>query len=406
MQTRDGGLSFWPGGDNPAEYPSVYALHFLTMVEKGREFDLPEDGMRALRDYVWRMVEDPGDGNMARLSNRVYGTYALSLGGDLRAVEQIARFDSTPMPTPSRFLLAAAVAATTRDTNRVKLYLSSAPHAPYVVTGPDAALSSDIRNTAVELLALNETGTDPAGAAERADILGRFLDSGTEATTQESAFIIAALSGYLSSVRADLGQASATVEGPDGTSTIAGETIWYGQREGAGTSYTVSNTGKTPVFVMITTRGVPAAPSVEPVALGMAVERAFFTRDAAPLDLAAPLAQTDALVVGITLRLEKDEEHVVVADLLPAGFEIENPRLDSDAIPGAAFEGAVTPSYLDVRDDRLILAFEALPKGSHKFYYVVRAVTPGTYQYPPVNAECMYAPATRAASAPGAVTVQ
>jgi uncharacterized protein YfaS (alpha-2-macroglobulin family) len=31
-----------------------------------------------------------------------------------------------------------------------------------------------------------------------------------------------------------------------------------------------------------------------------------------------------------------------------------------------------------------------LKRGTHKFYYIVRAVTPGTYQYPAVEAECMY----------------
>ncbi|MCL4694625.1 MAG: hypothetical protein KJ060_19200, partial [Candidatus Hydrogenedentes bacterium] len=63
---------------------------------------------------------------------------------------------------------------------------------------------------------------------------------------------------------------------------------------------------------------------------------------------------------------------------------------EPDAIPTGPFDGAATPSHLEIRDDRLVVAFDELDRGTHKFYYIARAVTPGTYQYPAVEAECMY----------------
>jgi len=99
-------------------------------------------------------------------------------------------------------------------------------------------------------------------------------------------------------------------------------------------------------------------------------------------------------------------KNVIVADLLPAGFEIENPRLDADVLAGQKLEGAATPAYLEIRDDRLVVAFDALEAGTHHFYYLVRAVTPGSFQYPPVHAECMYDPAVRGASLPGSVEIK
>ena len=59
-------------------------------------------------------------------------------------------------------------------------------------------------------------------------------------------------------------------------------------------------------------------------------------------------------------------------------------------LSGDTFKGADTPSFLELRDDRLVLAFDELATGSHRYYYVVRAVTPGKYVYPPAQAECMY----------------
>jgi uncharacterized protein YfaS (alpha-2-macroglobulin family) len=89
-------------------------------------------------------------------------------------------------------------------------------------------------------------------------------------------------------------------------------------------------------------------------------------------------------------------QYLVVADLVPAGFEIENPRLESGATPNPAFESGLTPSYLEIRDDRLVAAFDSLDQGEHQFFYVVRAVTPGAYRYPALEAECMYDASIRA----------
>jgi uncharacterized protein YfaS (alpha-2-macroglobulin family) len=81
-------------------------------------------------------------------------------------------------------------------------------------------------------------------------------------------------------------------------------------------------------------------------------------------------------------------ENIVITDLLPAGFEIENPR--TREIPGMDWiKNASTPTSLDVRDDRINM-FVDMYSNRQVYYYAVRAVTPGVYHMGPVSADAMY----------------
>ena len=81
-------------------------------------------------------------------------------------------------------------------------------------------------------------------------------------------------------------------------------------------------------------------------------------------------------------------ENVVVTDMLPAGFEIENPRLN-DSRDMSWIKDQSSPDYFDVRDDRIHF-FTSVDKNERNFYYLVRAVTPGNFRMGPVSADAMY----------------
>ena len=74
---------------------------------------------------------------------------------------------------------------------------------------------------------------------------------------------------------------------------------------------------------------------------------------------------------------------MIVADYLPAGFEIDNPRLVSSGETGtlAWIEDAQEPVHSEFRDDRFSAAFERKAGDPAVFTvaYVVRAVSPGRY---------------------------
>ena len=87
---------------------------------------------------------------------------------------------------------------------------------------------------------------------------------------------------------------------------------------------------------------------------------------------------------------------VMVADYLPAGFEIDNPHLVSSGDTGTLpwITDAAQPVDTEFRDDRFTAAFDR-KRGDPAMFtvaYVVRAVSPGNYVLPQASVEDMYRP--------------
>ncbi|HQH53759.1 MAG TPA: MG2 domain-containing protein [Candidatus Hydrogenedentes bacterium] len=409
MQTASGGLGYWPGSDEPYPYGSVYGLHFLTLVKNGREFELPEQPIEALQDYVRGIANDwTQKESQSNLYLRAYATYVLALGGDINAIHQIRRFDNISMPRSARYLLAAALAKSTEDKDRVAMYLTSTPSQAYEVAERGGTLNSDIRNTAVEVLSLAQIDPNSPDLHAKAKDLIQYLSSDRTWNTQERAFVVSALSDYLESLGANADQASATIAGPNGQQQIQGRTIFREKHEGAGGEYIVANNGQSTVFVNVTTAGIPEKPDTDGYAEDITIGRRYFTSQGAPYAPENAFLQSDSYVVELTVTPKQSVENVVVVDKLPAGFEIENPRLNAETLPPGKFKEVTNPSYVDVRDDRIVLAFNNLESKAegHRYYYVVRAVTPGAYQAPSATAECMYDASVRAANAVSNVEVK
>ena len=92
--------------------------------------------------------------------------------------------------------------------------------------------------------------------------------------------------------------------------------------------------------------------------------------------------------------------------MLPAGFEIENPRLQSRK--GVAWIGrkAYQPMYMDIRDDRMIIFGNFRLGQTRKFYYGLRAVTAGNFILPPIRGEAMYAPSKASVASSGKIVIK
>jgi hypothetical protein len=157
----------------------------------------------------------------------------------------------------------------------------------------------------------------------------------------------------------------------------------------------VTNTSEGPLQAVVTVSGAPLVP--EPAAeKGFKIERLYYTLDGKPADPAkAKQNQRFAVVLKIT-EPQPQLARVMVADYLPAGFEIDNPHLVSSGDTGTLdwIENALEPVNAEFRDDRFSAAFDRKSGDAAVFTvaYVVRAVSPGRYVLPQATVEDMYRP--------------
>ena len=103
-------------------------------------------------------------------------------------------------------------------------------------------------------------------------------------------------------------------------------------------------------------------------------------------------------------------DDAIVVDHLPAGFEIDNPRLVSSGDSGTLdwIEDGEEPEHTEFRDDRFTAAIDRASDDKSVFTvaYIVRAVSPGKYVLPQAYVEDMYNPSRYGRTGTGSVEVR
>ena len=218
-------------------------------------------------------------------------------------------------------------------------------------------------------------------------------------TTQEKAFLLLAanaLSGGQSTINvAVTGQA---------TSTSAGVYKLDGAQMRSPPSFT--NRGNGQLWVTSVARGSPAS-APPPAYDGLAATKQLWTPGGSQIN-GTSFTQGDRLIVSISVMAsDMRRTPLVVADLLPAGFEIEAVLRPEDAAPSGAYSFLGELGYLDIaeaRDDRFVASVDLFDQRRVTMAYMVRVVTPGVFTMPGVVAEHMYKPDTFART--GSQTIQ
>ncbi|HEY0332356.1 MAG TPA: alpha-2-macroglobulin [Stenotrophomonas sp.] len=172
--------------------------------------------------------------------------------------------------------------------------------------------------------------------------------------------------------------------------------------------------GDAPMYASLDIAGIPRK-APEPDSRNIGVERAWFTTDGQPWT-PRPIKEGEALIVRVSITADQSMPDALLTDLLPAGLEIENFNLGDakqwadvvvDGIEISDRSDAAEVRHEEFRDDRYVAALSLSSGGTAKVFYLVRAVTPGTYNVPPPLVEDMYRPDLRGVgkSTPGTITV-
>ncbi|MET0755228.1 MAG: alpha-2-macroglobulin family protein, partial [Pseudoxanthomonas sp.] len=172
--------------------------------------------------------------------------------------------------------------------------------------------------------------------------------------------------------------------------------------------------GQPPLFVSLEIAGIPrAAPAFDNRQIG--IERRYYTTDGKEWK-GGSLKEGEALIVRVSITANETMPDALFTDLLPAGLEIENFNLGDakqwadvvvDGIEITDRSSSADIKHEEYRDDRYVAALKLDRGQAAKVFYLVRAVTPGTYAVPPPLVEDMYRPDIRGVgkSTPATITV-
>ncbi|MEE2691788.1 MAG: alpha-2-macroglobulin [Pseudomonadota bacterium] len=408
-QSSDGAFGLWAEGDGWASpWLGAYVADFLYRASQ-QGYGVPEESMNRAYDALaqiarvdrwmsvrYQVTANTGTGSndtndYLRRRSAAYAFYVLARAGradlsDLRYFHD-ALLDKTPSPL-AKAHIAAALALMGDRARSTSAFKKAVDAIGFKNTGD--YYQTPLRDAAGVLALAAE-----AGRADLVDSLaGRFADlmrAPEELHTQEKAFVLLASQALLKNAGPlALSSGGKRLENlkPAPSFTLDSEALKDG------VSY--RNDGDGPVFRTVTVSGAPSS-APPATAQGFALEKRVATRDGRPADLGA-VKQNDRLVVVLTGQATADRLHpAIIADLLPAGFEIEavlKPEDGAGYNDSGPYKWVGEISYTKVaeaRDDRFVAAID-IRRDRFTLAYIVRAVTPGTFVMPGAVIEDMYRP--------------
>lgn len=422
-QGPDGAIGLWRVGDRWASpWLGAYVTDFLYRA-KAEGYGVPTEALERaysslqdiarvdrwyLASYQTQVAEFDNNNDtrdFLRRRSAAYALYVLARAGqadlsDLRYFHD-ALLDETPSPL-ARAHIGAALALM-GDRARANSAFEKAI-AAFGWQNRGDYYQTNLRDVAGVLALAVEAGQTDKTEAITEQFISVMKDPNAM-HTQEKAFTLLAAQALLR----EGGSISLSVNGesladlpPAPSFTLAGGEI------ADGVSY--RNDGDGQIFRSLTVSGAPnTAPPA--AAQGFTLTKRIATRDGRPADLAS-VRQNDRLVVVITGTASDRRMHpAIIADLLPAGFEIEtilDPEDGGGRDRNGPYKWAGELSYARVaeaRDDRFVAAVDVRGGDRFTLAYVVRAVTPGEFVMPGAVVEDMYRPGVFARTSVGRVSI-
>ncbi|MEQ8751582.1 MAG: alpha-2-macroglobulin family protein, partial [Amphiplicatus sp.] len=408
-QSSDGAFGLWAEGDGWASpWLGAYVGDFLYRARE-QGFGVPDESMNRAYDALaqiarvdrwmsvrYQVTANTGTGSndtndYLRRRSAAYAFYVLARAGradlsDLRYFHD-ALLDQTPSPLAKAHIAAALaiMGDRARSTNAFKKALDAIG---FENTGD--YYQTPLRDVSGVLALAAEAGrTDLVDGL--ADRFADLMKEPERLHTQEKAFVLLASQALLKNA----GPMALSSNGQqlENLKPAPSFSLDAAALEG-GVSY--RNDGDGPVFRTVTVSGAPAS-APPATAQGFTLEKRIATREGRPADLST-VKQNDRLVVVLTGQASADRLHpAIIADLLPAGFEIEailKPEDGGGRDTSGPYKWIGEISYTKVseaRDDRFVAAMD-IRRQRFTLAYIVRAVTPGSYVMPGAVIEDMYKP--------------
>ncbi|MGB1237578.1 MAG: alpha-2-macroglobulin family protein [Pseudomonadales bacterium] len=406
MQRSSGGFGLWSDQSPEEHWLSVYVLDFMLRARK-LGYSVPEQGLDKARQRVGAYLRNPDKissyrrdiGSDEKIAVRSYAAQVLAREGQAPLSVMRRLFDrSWDSASPMSLVQLGLGLYSAGDSVRGREAIAIASSKLRSVNKHYNSYGSAVRDLALSsfwLLEAEQSGWQPMLLALIERLEGREWLS----TQERNALFL--LGRELQRHNADeiavalsLGEQTQRHTLQQLRRGFSGSALHQGM--------TLDNTGETPVYLNMRARGHSAlAPKASDD--GLSVERRYYDLSGEQVEL-REVRGGEKFIVELSVWAEQRTRQALIVDLLPAGLEIENQNLEDSyqqddlKIRGESIADALEDvdfAHQEYRDDRYVAAVN-LPEGRTKrLYYVVRAVSSGTFTVPPTFAEDMYAPQVR-----------
>lgn len=398
-----GAFGLWGPWSDGEIWLSAYVGDFLTRA-KDMGYHVPEAAYASLMQWLKQRTGGWLDGPRDYVGY-AYAQYVLARAGmgDLGDLRYFYETRWNDLPTPIARAQFAAALAWLGDLERARAGFANLEPRNYDASYRWRDYGSALRDQAAALALMAEgKAIDDKTLLAAADRLAQSFANKRYLSTQEMSWLLLATYGLAERS----GEVALTVEGQQRPPQ---KKPFYARLDfGAGDQkLTVRNDGKGPLFQVLTVEGVSEQP-LPAEENGFTLRRRIFDLNGLPVPLDA-MQQGQNYLVLLEGRSHDGREHeALLVDLLPAGWEIENPNLSQgtslDAYPWLGELSWLSAS--EARDDRYAAALSLSPgRQGFRVAYMVRAVTPGQFVLPGAYVEDMYLPSINARGPAGAVTI-
>ncbi|MFB6357221.1 MAG: hypothetical protein ABEJ65_11990, partial [bacterium] len=258
---------------------------------------------------------------------------------------------------------------------------------------------SEVIAKAVTLNALLEANPDlPAVDKLAADLLRNTDVHGHWGTTHDNAQALVALGKYFK----HHGQEESDFSG---TLIAGGESVKFSSDEkssinigGNVDNFQIKSEGEGTIHLSIKGEGIPKPEDRSDIERGMSVHHEIYNLNGEKVE-GRTFQQGTLYVLESTVEIDPEKDNIFMQDIIPGGFQLENQRMATRTSKVPFLEkNVIDPDYTDIRDDRIIVFFDAddYNQDHYSYKYLVRAVNPGEFTYPALSAGNMYDPDMKA----------
>ncbi|MFB9372983.1 alpha-2-macroglobulin [Algimonas porphyrae] len=412
-QSQNGTFGLWRRDDGAASpYLQLYISDFILQADADG-FDIAPSARERTLDAVRQLAQLDGSSSLSldynfgldseapdyalRTAERAAYAFALLARHDrVKKTELLyldRRFGDRFRSSAAQSHLGYALAAMGADERANAAFQRAADR---LNDDPVSYYDTDIRNAAM-LLALSD---DLSESALTDAMLTLQTDSPEQLNTHEKAWVLRALAGRRTSGVPFVQQKDWTASGMTATRSVPSDQ----------SVISIGNDESAPVWLQVSVTGLPDGP-MQARAQSAELQKSLFAMNGQRLS-GASVSRGERMVVLLEASgTSRGSAMWVLADLLPAGFEIETVLNADDAGDTGPFGWLGVLSSVDMteaRDDRFVASWRTdtrWDEPARRLAYVLRATTQGDFALPGAHLEDMYRPSRMASTAGGRIAV-